>query len=510
MKRLFKFLGFLLFLIVIAAIGLGVYVAVSVMDDSDRTPECVREANLSVEQVVNRAVTQGLTAETEEIAIQFNEQEMNELLYAVVTEIDLDAVELKGAYVAYTDSGMEVEIPLSAFGMNTCLKGVLKAEYKDQTFSLQLVNGKVGNFEVTSPVIKSAISLLNLSKQVETAIAESGLPFNVNLDTMSVSITADAAVNVLVDAAEDEATGELISLLGELCFKEGLTDFNFGGNGEYGVILGADRLQYDQATDGEISHPLQATFTAAAERTEGKLSETVTVENVAAVFNYNVLGYNGLGDEDKAKIDALGYDKTYRGLKPDQTPTTVMDIMLGQRSAISPISGVTFTLTDTQLENVLYTMDFLGMGSAFTDGEKVAYIAVESLGMEITDDALTVTLVLNAHGRRLSLVLDATCPPTDNTALQTTVTGVRLGGTQLQQKYIKSAIAYLDEALEEEEWIYATEGVERGLTLDLGKVVDGSTELSAALQVFGESNIAMKEEGGGAIYLNYRLSIPSF
>lgn len=506
LKILFSVIGILVLLVVIAAVAL----AIAVHDKTDRTLPAVREADLQTDAFLHREAVKALdgAAEKDDISLLFDEYTMNELLYAIASGLDLPMVEAKGAYAAYGDDGaLSVELPLRVAGVvPTCLKGTLKASYENQVLTLTIERASVGKFSCTSGIIRTFVLTRGVEKRIQKGMAEAGIKGTLDLRALTLSMTSAEIADTVTALTKDDPNTILYALLCDLSLNSpDLLEFSLGENHLWGVTLHASRLAYDPAADGAISYPLD--LGSAAASTVSHSGSGLSRENVSAVFHYYTSGYKTLNEDEKKAVDALGLADNGMGVRT-VTPMSMAGVLLDQsHSLAASIASHAFTLsvTEGQMNTIFAGLDVIGAGTAFYDGEKVAYLALEDIDVCLNDNALSVSVIFNLGGKRLCGHLSTVCPDSDRMALDATVDELRLGAKVMSEARTSLFLQYLDSVLTSENWISANAATAT-VTLDLGAALEELSEFAVLLRLSpGTAMQCRRNMGQGEIQLVFHI-----
>ena len=510
MKKVLKIfligLGVLFLLLLIAAIVF----ALEVGDDTDNTIPAVREADLDTETIIQREIVRALddAGEKDDIAFLLDEYTMNELLYSIVSRLEVPLATPIGAYAAYDEDGaLQVEIPVKLAGaVRTCIKAGVKITYTDQVLRIKLENAFVGHFSCTSGIIHALIFNGKNEKNWQNALNDAGICCTLDLDDLTFSTTSAEISETIENLTKEDPNRLLYALLSDLCLNSpDMLEFSFGENQRYGVTVHADVLSYDAATDGTISYPLD--IGSAAESTAALIGKGLTSENASSVLHYYAAGYGALSDVEKEAVDALGLPKN-NGMGVRSIPALTMVKVLADQAS-GPIASITnlaptLIVSERNLNTIFAGLNVIGAGTVFCCGDKIAYVALESVNVTLDDQVLRACIVLNVNGKRLCGYVDTICPDSERMALNAQISELRLGKKVINEARTSLFLRYLNGVLASENWISA-DAEERILTLDLEAVLSGMNEYKALLKLNSRISMHCRKASQGEVQLVFHL-----
>ena len=468
--------------------------SIAVWDTGDNTVESVRSANLSVEDVADREIVKTLEdgKESDDVKLLLDEYAVNELLYGIASAVKLPFVRTVGAYASYKENGaLHIEIPVKVAGfVPTCVKATAKISYDNECFKIVVEDAFVGNLSCTGGLIRTFFLNDANGKNWKKDLEEAGIICDLDLKTLSFTMTADQIAETIRNLTESDPSSMLYLLISDLVLKSpDLLEFSFGENGYYGVTLHASRLQYDPATDGEISYPLD--LAAAIDKTKALYDKGVDRKNVSAVFHYFVSGYDSLDKKlEKPLVDALGLKANGAGVRTVNS-LTMAQVLMNQSGGLEASilnHAATVTVTESQLNTILAGLDVIGAGTAFRYKDKLAYITLEDMDVRLYDKQLKLCVVLNLNGKRLCGYIDAACPDTERLTLNTEIDSLRLGKEAMSKHRISLFLTYIDDVLKTENWIYADPD-KRVLTLDMQAALEEVSAYASLLRTYSNVNM---------------------
>ena len=501
MKKFLKIFLISLAVVVGLIIILLVAISIAVWDTTDNTPSDIREANVDLETFIDKEAVDTLddAENKDDFAVLFDEHAMNELIFAIAAKVKVPFALVNGAYVAYAESNgaLQVEIPVKFLGfVPTCLKARVKIAYENGTFSVVVEDAKVGNFTCTDGIVKLFVLNDINGRKWQKDLTDAGIYCSLDINSLSVTMTGEQITETVGKLTEKDPNNLLYTLICDLSLNdEQLLTFSFGEDGKYGVTLHAQRLAYDEETDGEIAYPLD--FATAADQTAAKFAYGVNKTNVSVVFRYFVSGYDTLTDPEKKIADALGLKSNGSGVR-SVNKLTMTQVLLNQSAGMEASlinHAATVTVTEKQINTILAGLDVIGVGTAFCYNDKLAYLALEDVVASISDRTLRLCVVFSLNGKRLCGYLDTTCPDADKLAVNAQINVLRLGKKQMTTKQVSTFLRYLDGVLENENWIY-TDAEENVVVIDMEKALEGLTEYGGILRMYSSVSMQCRKVSG--------------
>ncbi len=510
MKKIPKILLTVIATVVVLVLVAVAALAIAVYDGSDRTLPSVREADMGLNAFVHREAVKALdgAAEKDDISLLLNEYAMNELLYAVASQVKIPMVETRGAYATYGEDGaLSLELPVRAAGiLPTRVTGTLKATYTDSVLTLTVERASLGKFPCTSGIVRALVLNGGNQKRFQAALTDAGIYGTLDLQSLSFFMTSAEIADTVAAQTKDDPNALLYELLCDLCLNSpDLLEFSFGENRLYGVVLHADRLAYHPETDGELSYPLD--LASAAESTRALYENGLTRENVSPVFHYYASGYRALNETEKAAVDALGLGENGMGVRT-VSALTMAEVLTDQSAGLAASilnRAVTLTVTERQMNTIFAGLNVIGSGVAFCSDRKVAYLSLEAVDIALGDRELRVSVVLNVNGKRLCGHVSTVCPDSDRMALDAQITELRLGEKAMNAGRTALFLRYLDGVLDSQVWVSA-DAQTSTLTLDLGAALEELSDFAVLLRLSSATDMQCRRIGSqGQLQLLFRL-----
>ena len=493
-------------IIIALTLAAVIYVAASVWDSTDNTSAEIKGSDITIERFIHREAVKALSAEGDDVNVLLDERAMNELLYAVVKGLKVPMVDVIGANVKYAENGaLAVEIPLKAAGfVPTCIKARVRITYVDRVLSVTIESASVGNFDCTSFFIRTFFLNSANGKNWQKELDKAGIKCTLDIDKLTVKMTSAEIIETISKFTENDPNSLLYTLVTDLALNsEQMLGFSFGEDGYYGVRLHSARIKYDQTTDGEIDYPLD--LDSASASTAALSDNGLKEKNVSAVFHYYVSGYESLSDGEKKLVDELGLSKTETGVRT-VAPSTMADVVASQSASFEATlinHDVTVTVTESQMNAILACLDVIGMGTAFVSENKVAYVTLEAVNVELFDNNMKLVVIVNLNGRRLCGYLDADCPESDRLSVAADVNVLRLGKEVMNEFRLKTFLKYLDLLLKKEEWIY-TVPEDGTVYLDMQSTIENSNRYVTVFSKYSATHLQLRRTSDGQLQLVFK------
>lgn len=375
MRKLLKFIGVLIAFVLVVVLALGITLVCCLYDTSDKTPEEIRANAYPVEYLAERELFRSVKdiASTSSVDFSLDSTALNEIVYAVVSGLNVDPVKIEGAYCQIDEEGaVTAEIPVSVFGFKSCLKANLSAG------------------------------------QIEEQLKQIGFETTVDLENLTFTIGKSSLVGFLTDQVETGSESVYTVLLDDI-FNDRNISYRCGDDSRIGFSVDVSDFAYDVVRDGEILYPIDYEFARESARNHEAFSE----ENAPALLNYYVLGYDRLPEEYVSIIDRLELDKNYPGVK-NCDELDAGELILEQTAAMD-LNQVILNremdvyITEDHFDQFFSTSEIIGQSYVLSFEDQIVFISCESLMMDIERNQMKLSVVLSVNGKRLiaSLTFDS-------------------------------------------------------------------------------------------------------
>jgi len=500
MKKFFKILLIVLLVLIVGIVaGVG-YVVYAINDSTDRTPSKIRTNNYPSERVINRVVTDSLVSTDDDINIALDGYTINEILYSTLKRLSLSPIEILGCYTEFdSNDNLVVQIPLNVQGFKTSLSAKVKITESTNSFTLKLNQGDVGKLSISNSIVKKIVEQTVDAREVEKELKAQGIDAKISTENYTFTITKKALIEKINDALKDDKNSALYKLLLNLCMeKPELFQLHLCENKRIGFTIKASNMLYDDSRDGTFTNTIDYDY--AVSQVKNDLgSSRVNYKNVAAAFDYQIIGYENLSSEEKAYIDALGYDTTYKG-QVHYTANSMKTFILEQEPSAIQIAQalinheLSMKITEAQFNELFSAMNFVGKSVGFTNDTDVGYFSFETLYIDIKENAFDLTIILNVSGRRLAIQASLDAPKNNDFKIDATLTGLRIGNVAIEEKYYSDLLAYLNSAMESTEWISA-DPTNKKITIDLESIVKGGESFGDLESHIVEKSLEFTDDG---------------
>lgn len=482
-------------LVVLVLVAAGIFL-LSARDSTDHTPQSIRDENLTLEELIHKSAVDALDPAPDdlELVVAIDDVTLNRYLFAILPNLKgLGVLSFRGAYASFTEDGsLHIELPTRVWGVSTCLYATAKIEDIDGTLSVRLGSAKIGRFDCTSFWIRTFILTDGLGRKLEKSLAEMGLTVQIDMSDLFITTTHGSIAEMISSLTRDDPNAALYEVLSRLCLSTPeLLEFRTPGN-RFEVVLHTAEMTYDATRDGPFRYPLDMD----AVRTKVEANRALDLQTVTVLYNLYTKGYSALSDEEKAVADSCGASRLERGVRT-ASGLSIAESLLKQKPNASLAELVlkqsySVRIEDQTVDAILANLPFAGSCVAFADGSRTAFICVEGMTAQISENALTLGLCLNLNGRRISLTVEGSCPPGTGESLEVTVTRIRFGSVALDGDYITGVLSYLSGVLATETWIEPKP--ETGsILLSVSEILDGTGAYDLVRQQCARSQFALKE-----------------
>ena len=492
--RVIKFFFKLILVLLLIVLSLWGVLLFMFIDGRDPSLIDVKYANLVAAEEFSADMTNTLeNPDEDKYYFGLDEMEANSLFYPMVVGKKFSVLKIKGLRIRYLEQGkIRVEMPIKVLLFKSVLRSTFTIVDSGDYLTVQMSDMSVGKLKLKEKFFGKVRS--KLKKVFNRTVGNDAL--SLDLSNMSATIKYSTIFDLLDKNSDSTDYVSLISFLGDFCLNNDLITLNLGNDGKYGFTLDTTNLGYNEASDGDS---YEIDYDSVVAKSQALSGHGLSYKNSSAVFGYYTLGYGAISYSDKLKVEELNLDTSETGVKQPEK-ISIKDVLYAQRPndiAQALINGtVPFVLSESQLNKTTFAQDFVGMGYAFTDGEKVAYISIESFTIDIKEDNFSLLLVINLNGKRLSFKTDFSCPATDDGTLRASLVSGRMGNKTFSSKYVtkfKSCLSKLVNGLGE--WLSATDDGTLVIKLDEAvKSSNGIKELSQHVTVFNAKQTRAMEE----------------
>lgn len=455
MKRLLKFILFLISFILVVAIIICVVLGVMLYDNKDNTPKEIKENDYQVNYLIEREVYQSIKEinSNQGISLSLNDYVLNELLYAVISDFNVSGVTLKGVYCKQNeDQSYLIEIPVKVFGFDSVIRGKIKLEEKNNELIIKLENAKIGKFNLTNNFFKKNVfSKINV-KEVEDSLLDQGIIAKINLSDFVISLDIDSCIDFLKKQFKGSSL-ELLDVAISTCKENpGLLSILTGENNQLGAYINTEKFEFDQVRDGNLNYPLDLESAKEMALNDQNYSNQYASE----LFNYYVSGYDPLTDEQKKVIDSFGLDNTYTGIK--NSSSLSMKEIIDNQSSFDLLGGIitsgkfSLKVSEDNFNEMLSTLDIIGSSFVYTFENDFVYVTFEGISMNINRDYFDLSLILSLNGQRIVANVSFDSKSNNDSYVNGDLKELRIGEVKVNDQYLSQVFAYLKDILNED-WL---------------------------------------------------------
>lgn len=482
LKKIFKFIGILIGIILILAI---VLVIIS-MDSTDvNNPKVVEDDKSTLTVISNKLYDKTKDVKINNDAnITFDEEELEYLLYPILMGINenFSGISFTGVNVDVENGEYYVKISAKAFGFyKTVLYAKLEFSFDNKEFSIKFDSLKLGNLGLTG-IGKILLGFIS-DKEIERNLGEEGIYVDIDKKNLKITMTLEDIEETLTKQTS-EGNKELVSLLLDIFLANNdLLELNLGKDDLIGAIVHLGNAKYDSTIHGDIKYNYD--FDAVKAKAESLLDDKIiNAEELSATFNYLVKGYEHIDDEEKEVVkdkdfSSIGISQVrfYEGIidRSDLSVSSYITNLFVGKSALQVASILTdgIVLPDDTLTGLLQSFDFVGYSYAFCNEEnKVGYFVLEQLDFTCLKEKLKMDLIGNINGLQICVEVNIDCA--DENARGLTINGdvkkLLIGNYDLNEDQKGKLLRYLNDTFKDTDWISVNPESEE-LVLDFSRAM---------------------------------------
>lgn len=507
-KKIIKILLIILLIIVLLLGGILIYLAITITDSTNNTPEEIKNNPKEIIEVMHTDAYKAINNDNYKIDFTLSDYELNELIYNIVTKIEIPNVTFSGCYVSFLDEGtIHLELNAKVFTFNSRIQGNLYIEDKDNSYMFTLKQGYLGSLEIlNNPITKFAIKNMDVSF-LENYFKEKEIDCEINKEDLSFKFSKDSIIKLILNATEDTSTKELISILINILMNhEEIFTVELGKNKKVGFSINYESLVYKEDSDGSITYPLTISQSIKDNVMTSFNQDIATYNNLSSVLTYFINGYNNSTDNVKEDINKTSLPHNNVGIKETHSRDLSSYITYDLNDLPSDIAKgeIKIELTKNNFDSIFGSMDFIGTSLAFTNKTDLAYIEVESLHTTFNDGTFKITLTVNVNGKRISIVGDFKETTSENYTIKACLTSLRIGSLLLDESEQKDILNYLSLVTEDEEYI-SFDAENKTLEFDLSSTLNSSPIIKTILKTFTTCELHFEgSSNGGALSLNFK------
>lgn len=526
MKKILKaLLAIIIIVIIIVAV-----LAILLVNNSNVMTSEVEEDTRTVETIVKSSLvdTVANADSTKTIEAGFSVDQLNYIIGAVFRGLEEKEVSkyLRGAAIQAEDEDtltLKVGAKYSIFKTVAQLTMDYKADGDDLVFTVNTI--KLGRIKAPTKLLNTIFKKLKLDDALQNiTVAGQKIDITIAYSPLSIKIAKQNLVNLIVKAAMSDGDNVTGALLGWAA-NESFSTFNFGENG-IGITINTTSLEYDATRDGDLCANLDTNVIDTKIKTLLD-NKTITEEQAEVSANFIVRGYDALNTNQKTVVNGIDFssigitnNQTYAGMVPHKEFTFYQRTIESAGSALnaidlnSPGSGtVTLKMSDADMTDLIVSKGVIGTTSVLygigSDGKYVvATIIIESIRMEITDNAMSMCIVVSIDGERLSIKLNTTANPQAGHGITTNYSALKVGDNTANETLANAFYTTLKTVASDSDWITVDDAA-KTIELSYKNVIENNNKLSlltkfSAEFVSEETSLVGQNEGDGL--LQYRLS----
>lgn len=450
MRKLLKMIFILISFVLVVVLALGITLVCLVYDSSDKTPEAIRQNSYSVEYLAEREIFRSVkdVASTGFVDFSLDSNSLNEIVYAIVSELNTNPVTIEGAYCLIDEEGcVTAEIPVSVFGFKSSLKAKVDFDDNEETLSVRIIDAKVGKLSLTYKLFKDILKANFSAEQVEDQLKQIGFETTVDLENLTFTIEKSSILGFVSDWIKTENDSVYAILFNEI-FKDEYISYRCGEDQRIGFGVDVSAFAYDPVRDGEILYPID--YESAREST--KNYSAFDEENAPALMNYYLLGYNWIQEEYVSVIDSLGMDKEYQGVK-NHDELDVSELILEQTAAMDLTQVILdrqmdIYITEDEFDQFFSTSDIIGQSYVRAFEDQVVFISCESVMMNIERNQITLSVIMSLNGKRLISSLTFRSEDNPDSYIEGSLVNVSFGTTEFNPDLYDDLLSCVNELID--------------------------------------------------------------
>ena len=461
------------------------------------------------------------TSTTKIIDASLTEDKINYLLQAITNTLNKvlkEKVNVKGAKVEIDDDNKtKISIYFQVLGFPSSLKGDFVLKETEDNIYFQVLNAGAGKIKANHIFIGSLAKTFVDEKTVKDELLKKGIVVNINLKELLVSIDKDKIPSMVLDLLKDDPNNRLYSTLSSIVLENDLIKI-ISSNHELGADAYLEKLAYDKQVFYDI--PYNFDYDNIKTKTETLLNTNIiTYKQAGFVFDYLVRGYEKVTKDDEEhqydfiknlNLTSIGIysNTTYKGIL-DSPKKSMTEVILSQSPTLTDLfnDSLDFKIYESDINNILFNSGVIGISYAFASKVEnsyfVSYLYVESLYSHIENNNLEIIITININGYNIALKCSAsTNGKNEGLTITTLVTSVNMGSIYLKDEEISSILSYLNEALQDEEWISCNIDTKE-INFNFTKIFTTNNTLNEIVKKSSKTNCALiKDTNEGYIKIS--------
>lgn len=468
--KLINFLLKLVGLVVLICVVIAFILIYMLYDGNNALSKEYQGFDGTIEEQTNDLIVKALdnTANDGYISITFNESELNYFLASLSNslkeKLSGTGIDVKGIELTLNDDGsIELYSYFEFMTFKSSLKGSVTIVEEGDDFTLTLNNINVSKLSFDSKMVGSILSKYISETEITQKLTEAGINVDLDLKTLSIKFNVDEVMETFTSKLEEKDSILYVALI-DLAISEDILEFDFNKDKKLGIRINLEKLAYDEENHGVIPTDYTNSYSEVKEDFESLIADNLlTYENASKGFYYLVNGYNKIADEegfefiDELDLSSIGItdNKEYAGIK--NPSVSLISVINDQTPTVESLEHglINFKLSEENLNNILMNIDAVETTYAFYSSDKsiFSYVYMEGIFVDILEDAMTLTCVININGYKIALELDVTEASDNGIGITTHIDDIYVGELLVDDQLENQLLAFLEVALANEMWI---------------------------------------------------------
>ncbi len=414
-RTFFRIIIGLVFLALILAIALVIYVGVNIstsenFNGSERVQQIAKE-DKPTSQVTQNVLYDSLeslkTSTSNEMDIALSEDNMNYLLHAASGKINLGKLKVKNIYMTYdSDTNYTIYMPCEFLMIKSCVYASCTIKYIETTDVVDMKINKinVGKLDTNNFIIKNFV-LPNIDESsFENMFKNLDLNVKCNIDKTGFDIKIPSR-DILNKLTSSINSNELFSVLFDTLNSQKKIGYSFT---KTNIGLSAD---VSKAISTNPTDSIESSLVSVKANMQTLVnSKVVNNDNASIVFNYLVNGYEMLNENDKAVVKKIDFSsigitsanvESYPGVISRSDDHVTFDIDFVR--AMEYLTNREFTLQvhEETINHEIEKNKCVGLSSAVLNlnADAYSYLVVEDINTKIHDNYLDIVILLDVNSK---------------------------------------------------------------------------------------------------------------
>lgn len=516
MKKIFKLIFVLIGILLLLAIVTVVVIGISIWDTTDRSDPEILENPRDLTELINEYAYDAVNRAkaTEQISLLLTEKQLNTVLEAVRKEISIPLLKIRSLYAIYNEDGtVSLEGPISFFGFKSLIRAQLSIELDaDGTILLDVSDIGLGHLGTNNFIVKNLVIRNIRTDKIEQSLSEAKIYLTLDMSEgiVHASMSKAQTEKTVAELLPDETKDLVGAIADEVLGNEELFRLYFNDDAVIGAKVYLHELRYTQALKYPLGNSRRDMNDVKADMSTLIGEGIVNCENASTVLDFLVRGYEALPEEEQKVISSLSFlsvgirnAKDYNGIV-NRSDLTMLKVFM-DAAVTDPGSLVTIvtkgyydiTVTEENLNELLSSLDFIGTSFGFIKGQETAAISIVSLYADLSDDALTVYLVLDVDGICVYCTASASTEENRDALVTLRIDSLKLGTMAVTDEARHGLLQYLSKVLEVD--FLSVDPDHETMSLDFSAYLKGTFIEYLQSQNFANVSVALKSSNGGEI-----------